>query len=86
MKYNINVIKSVWPRLRKQSRATLDAILSQNTVCTGANGKTDGQTQCNPIAMTFGSREVPFLSSPRRGPGSPGVNYAKNKPKRAVTV
>jgi len=27
MKHNINVIKSVWRRLRKPSRATLDAIL-----------------------------------------------------------
>src|SRR5262249_40091671 len=31
MKYNINVIKSVWRRLRKPSRATLDAIRSQST-------------------------------------------------------
>jgi hypothetical protein len=30
MEYNINVIKSVWRRLRKPSRATLDAICSQN--------------------------------------------------------
>jgi hypothetical protein len=31
MKYNINVIKSVWRRLRKPSRVTLDAIGSQNS-------------------------------------------------------
>jgi hypothetical protein len=31
MKYNINVIKSVWRRLRKPSRATLAAIDSQNS-------------------------------------------------------
>ena len=31
MKYNINVMKSVWRRLRKPSRATLDAISSQNS-------------------------------------------------------
>jgi hypothetical protein len=31
MNYNINVIKSVWRRLRKPSRATLDAISSQNS-------------------------------------------------------
>ena len=30
MKYNINVIKSVWRRLRKPSRVTLDVISSQN--------------------------------------------------------
>jgi hypothetical protein len=30
MKYNINVIKSVWGRLRKPSRATLAAFCSQN--------------------------------------------------------
>jgi hypothetical protein len=30
MKYNINVIKSVWHRLRKPSRATLDAICSKD--------------------------------------------------------
>jgi len=31
MKYNINVIKSVWRRLGRPSRATLDAISSQNS-------------------------------------------------------
>jgi len=31
MKYNINVIKSVWRRLRKPGRATLAAIDSQNS-------------------------------------------------------
>ena len=31
MQYNINVIKSVWRRLHKPSRATLDAIRSQNS-------------------------------------------------------
>jgi hypothetical protein len=30
MEYNINVIKSVWRRVRRPSRATLDAICSQN--------------------------------------------------------
>jgi hypothetical protein len=30
MKYNINVIKSVWRRLRKPSWVTLDAVSSQN--------------------------------------------------------
>jgi hypothetical protein len=30
MKYNINVIKSVWRQWRKPSRATLDSICSQN--------------------------------------------------------
>jgi hypothetical protein len=30
MKYNINLIKSVWSRWRKPSRTTLDAISSQN--------------------------------------------------------
>jgi hypothetical protein len=30
MKYNMNVIKSVWRRWRKPGRATLDAIRSQN--------------------------------------------------------
>jgi hypothetical protein len=30
MKYNINVIESVWRRWRKPSRATLDAIGSEN--------------------------------------------------------
>jgi hypothetical protein len=32
VKHNIDVIKSVWRRLRKPSRATLDAIFSQNAV------------------------------------------------------
>jgi len=32
MKHNIDVIKSVWRRLRKPSQATLDAIFSQNAV------------------------------------------------------
>ncbi len=32
MKYNINVIKSVWRRLRKPSRAMLDAICSKDAV------------------------------------------------------
>jgi hypothetical protein len=31
MKYNINVIKSVWRRLRKPSLVTLDAISLQNS-------------------------------------------------------
>ena len=30
MKYNINVIKFVWRQVRKPSRVTLDAIISQN--------------------------------------------------------
>ena len=34
MKYNINVIKSVWRRLSKPSRVTLDAISSQNSQST----------------------------------------------------
>jgi hypothetical protein len=33
MKYNINVSKSVWRRMRKPSRATLAAIGSQNATC-----------------------------------------------------
>jgi len=32
MKQNIDDIKSVWRRLRKASRATLDTIFSQNAV------------------------------------------------------
>lgn len=39
MKYNINVIKSVWCRWRKPSRATLDAIGSQHP----RNIMTDGR-------------------------------------------
>ena len=31
MRYNIYVIKSVWRQLRRPSRATLDAISSQNS-------------------------------------------------------
>jgi len=30
MNYNFNVVKFVWRQLRKPSRVTLDAILSQN--------------------------------------------------------
>jgi hypothetical protein len=56
MKYSINVSKSVWRRLRKLSRATLDAIFSQNAVCIEANCKTDAPTRHNPILITFGSR------------------------------
>jgi hypothetical protein len=66
MKYNINVIKSVWGRLRKPSRATLDAIFSQKAVYAEANGKTDAQRRRNPIPIAFGWG-VPFLSLPRRG-------------------
>jgi len=32
MEPNINVVKSVWRRLRKPNQATLDAIFSQNAV------------------------------------------------------
>ena len=32
MQYNINVMKSVWRRLHKPSRATLDAICSKDAV------------------------------------------------------
>jgi hypothetical protein len=39
MKYNINVIKSVWRQWRKPSQATLDAIGSQNA----RNIMTDGR-------------------------------------------
>jgi hypothetical protein len=79
MKYNINVIKSVWRRLRKPSRARLNAICSQNAVYNQANRTTDAQTPSNPIPMTFGSREasegLSFLTPPG-GPGvPPGVNY-----------
>jgi hypothetical protein len=49
MRYNINVIKSVWRRLRKPNRATLDAICSQKVVYTEANGKTEPKT---PIPIT----------------------------------
>jgi hypothetical protein len=38
------VIRSAWRRLGKPSRATLDAICSQNAVCTEANGKTNAET------------------------------------------
>jgi hypothetical protein len=31
MRYNINVIKSVWRQLRRPSRATLEVISSQNS-------------------------------------------------------
>jgi hypothetical protein len=41
MKYNINVIKSVWRRLCKLSRATLDALCSKDAVYTEAFSETD---------------------------------------------
>jgi len=41
MKYNINLIKSVWRGLRKPSRATLDAICSKNSVYTEVFSETD---------------------------------------------
>jgi hypothetical protein len=41
MKYNINVIKSVWRRLPKPSRATLDAISSEDAVYTEVFSETD---------------------------------------------
>src|SRR5258705_1039525 len=41
MKYNINVIKSVWRRLRKPSPATLDAICSKDAVYTEVFSQTD---------------------------------------------
>jgi hypothetical protein len=45
MKYNINVIKSVWRRLRKPSRATLDAICSKDAVYSEVLSKT-GTNDC----------------------------------------
>jgi hypothetical protein len=39
MNYNINVMKSVWRRLRKPSQATLDAICSQKAVYSEAIDK-----------------------------------------------
>jgi hypothetical protein len=39
MKYNINVMKSVWRRLRKPSQVTLDAIRSQKAVYSEAIDK-----------------------------------------------
>jgi hypothetical protein len=41
MKYNINVIKSVWRRVRKPNRATLDAVSSKNAVYTEVFSETD---------------------------------------------
>jgi hypothetical protein len=41
MKYNINVIKSVWRRLRKPSRATLAAIRSKDAVHSEVFAQTD---------------------------------------------
>jgi hypothetical protein len=41
MKYNINVIKSVWRRLRKPSRATLGALCSKDAVQTEVLSQTD---------------------------------------------
>jgi hypothetical protein len=79
MKYNINVIKSVWGRLRKPSRATLDAIFSQKAVYAEANGKTDAQRRRNPIPITFGwGSAFPFLTSPRGSRAHPpGDNYER---------
>ena len=50
MKYNINVIRSVWRQLRRPSQARLDAISRQNAVYTEVNGKTGAQPRRNPIA------------------------------------
>jgi len=85
MEYNINVFKSVWRRLRKPSRATLDAIFSQNALCTEANGKTDAQRRRNPIPITFGLGEAfDGFAFPHPAGGHPevfpGFNYEK-KPK-----
>jgi hypothetical protein len=41
MKYNLNVNKSVWRRLRKPSRATLDALWSKDAVYTEVFSQTD---------------------------------------------
>jgi hypothetical protein len=79
MKYNINVIKAVWRRLRKPNGATLDAIRSQDAVYSQANLKTDAQPPSTPIPMTFGSREASegfVFPQPAGGHGVPaGVNY-----------
>jgi hypothetical protein len=58
MKYNINVIKSVWRRLRKPSRATLVAFYSQKAVYTQPNPEMGAQIWSNPTAGIFGSRKA----------------------------
>ena len=70
MKYNINVMKSVWRRLRKPSQATLDAICSQKAVYSEAIDKPG-----------FAALGFSFLS-PSGGLGGvrPGVNYNGKQP------
>jgi len=48
-------MKSVWRRLRKPSRVTLDAIGLENAVCTKASFEWHAEAPSNPIQMTFGS-------------------------------
>ena len=70
MKYNINVMKSVWRRLRKPSQVTLDAIRSHEAVYSEAIDKP-------------GLAAWLFLSSARRdghGRVRPGVNYNGKQP------
>jgi hypothetical protein len=67
MKYNINVIKSVWRQWRKPSRATFDAIGSQNPPNIMTDGRrtprnanyamseADGRAECK--AQQLDSRE-----------------------------
>jgi hypothetical protein len=51
MKCNINVIKSVWRRLRKPSRATLDALCSKDAVYTEVFSQTDISAEQADLAM-----------------------------------
>lgn len=68
MKYNINVIKSVWRRLRKPSRATLDAICSKDAVYTEVFSETDISAEQTDLAMVGRSLRLDGLALSRSLP------------------
>lgn len=74
MKYNINVIKSVWRKVRKPSRATLDAVSSKNAVYTEVFSETDILAEQADLTMVanFTKAGLGWLS------GSPGFSRANN--------
>jgi hypothetical protein len=55
VKYSVNVVKSVWRRLRKPCRGTLDAISSRNTVCTSVFCETKVAPELANLGLIGGS-------------------------------
>ena len=67
MKYNINLIKSVWRGLRKPRRATLDAICSKDAVYTEVFSETDISAERVDLSMVGRSLTLDGLVALSRG-------------------